>query len=80
MVVCLFRVGSRFVLVLFRFGFRVCLRVSIKICVGADQNLFRVDSGGIWDWFVVGLVTYFWLVQGWCRIYVGLVCGLFGFA
>ena len=29
---------------------------------------------------LVGLVIYFWLVQGWFRIYVGLVCGLFGSA
>ena len=24
-------------------------------------------------------MIYFWLVQSWFRIYVGLVCGLFGF-
>jgi len=64
-------------------------RVGIYICVGASQSLFRVDSGCIWDWFVVGLgVIYLGLVQGffrvglevilgWFKAYVGLVSSVF---
>ena len=65
------------------------VRGWFRCYVGLVQGFFRVGLGIVLGWFwvyvgrvsgffKVGLVIYFWLVQG--RIYVGLVCGSFGFA
>ena len=61
----LFRVGSGFL-----WGWlRGYFGLVFKVYVGLVSGVFKV-----------GLVIYFWLVQGWFGICVGLVCGLFGFA
>ena len=46
-------------------------RVGLNIILG----WFWVYVGRASGFFKVGLVIYFWLVQSWFRIFVGLVCG-----
>ena len=48
--------------------------------LGIILGWFWVYVGRASSFFKVGLLISFWLVQGWRRIYVGLVCGSLGFA
>ena len=54
--------------------------VGLSVMWGWLRDWFWDYVGRVSGFFKLGLVIYFCLVQGWLRIYVGLVCGSFGFA
>ena len=49
-------------------------------CLGFFLGWFRAYVGRVSGFFKVGLVIDFWLVQGWFRLYVDLICVFLGFA
>ena len=60
----------------------------LKIYLGLIQHVFRIGSwlvrgylglvGRVSGFSKAGLMIYLRLVPGWFRMFVGLVCGLFG--